>query len=679
MKWWICLGLCVCSMWAKPKPQWVESKICEQEHCAIGQASKQEGETSAIARALKELRLSLNTSVQAEYEQSTDESGQSVANERIRIYAGAHNIGYKILDRYEDSKYLYIKLQYDPSKKLVKEAPAPEFRELDNLEKLCQDSKLDGYYCVHLGNAYHKGELELAKNDKLALKYYKKACLMGTLEGCVLAGEIALKESKKSAQWYFSHACENGYGLACAKSAGLEELVRKRLDLYALGCKLNDSTSCAYLGEIYALGLANLQANHAKAKDFYKQSARLDPYGDGAVLLLGESNFDPASMQRLCDHNNARACALLGQQKQDSSLLQKAFSLGSAQAAYFLALQARDKARDNFLTHSCEIGVRNDFTKACEALGDTLLASDKARAQDYYATSCNHLFYEASACQKLYDLSPDKCENESVCVSLAIEQDPALALSSAVDSIIDDDSPLDPTLTPKPSQNKSLESTFEKVDSTPKSTAKALPPSKPKIIKLFGELGLGGVGAMRFPEIKGMHKILDDEAMSFAGSARLGIELSTAKQPLSFYAAPFIELAWQGLFSAEDFAREKERDDDKSDEESGRVSALLFGSGIQAGVQYKIYRAYGIVNYLANFSKLSHDISVPLRDMLGVGFGVGIELSSMRLGVQYLYQSYTYHTGYIYSDRHSSILVLDSTSKARSGAHGVFLTIGFGF
>lgn len=668
---WVWLGALALlgTMQAKPAPGWVESKICAEQHCAIGQASKQEGQTSAIARALKELRLSLNTSVQAEYEQSTDTSGQSVASERVRIYAGAHNIGYKILARYEDKKYVYVKIQYDPSKKLVDEAPAPEFKELENLERLCEDSTLEGYYCVSLGDKYHKGELELAKNDKLALKYYKKACLMGTLEGCVQAGEIALKESKKSAQWYYAHACENGYGLACTKMAGLEEAARKKLDLYTQGCKLNDALSCAYLGEVYALGLANLQKNVAKAKALYKQSSQLSQYGDGAVLLLGESGFDKSSMQKLCNHNNARACAYLGQSEQDSSLLQKAFALGSAQGAYFLSIQAKEpRAREKLLTHSCEVGVQNDFTKACEALGDTLLASDKARAQEYYATSCNHLFYEESACKKLYDLAPSKCQNESVCLSFANESVPAaVAVSSAVDAIIDEDGELDSTIVRKAKKKPQASQEGKKLESS----SSIFAPREPKRVRIVGELALGA-HSMDFPKIRGMHKITDDSAMGFMGVGRLGVEISTAKQPLSFYAMPFIELAWQGLFDAEEFAREQD------DDEYGKVSALLFGSGIQAGVQYKIWRLYGVVDYMANFSRISRNVSVPLQNMLGVGVGVGCELAFMRVGVQYMYQSYAYNTGAIYDNRHSSTLVLDS-SKARSGAHAVFVILGVGF
>lgn len=670
MRWaWLGALALLGTMQAKPAPEWVESKICTEQHCAIGQASKQEGQTSAIARALKELRLSLNTSVQAEYEQSTDTSGQSVASERVRIYAGAHNIGYKILARYEDKKYVYVKIQYDPSKKLVDEAPAPEFKELENLERLCEDSTFEGYYCVSLGDKYHKGELELAKNDKLALKYYKKACLMGTLEGCVQAGEIALKESKKSAQWYYAHACENGYGLACTKMAGLEEVARKKLDLYTQGCKLNDALSCAYLGEVYALGLANLQKNAAKAKALYKQSSQLSQYGDGAVLLLGESSFDKSSMQKLCNHNNARACAYLGQSEQDSSLLQKAFALGSAQGAYFLSLQAKEpRAREKLLTHSCEVGAQNDFTKACEALGDTLLASDKVRAQDYYATSCNHLFYEESACKKLYDLAPNKCQNESVCLSFANESVPAaVAVSSAVDAIIDEDGELDSTIVRKAKKQPQVIQASKKLEST----SSILAPREPKRVRIVGELALGA-HSMDFPKIRGMHKITDDSAMGFMGVGRLGVEVSTARQPLSFYATPFIELAWQGLFDAEEFAREQD------DDEDGKVSALLFGSGIQAGVQYKIWRLYGVVDYMANFSRISRNVSVPLQNVLGVGVGVGCELAFMRVGVQYMYQSYAYNTGAIYDNRHSSTLVLDS-SKARSGAHAVFVTLGVGF
>ncbi|WP_299325655.1 hypothetical protein [uncultured Helicobacter sp.] len=701
-------------------PQWAESGICQEHDCAVGQASKEEGQMSALAHALQNLRLSLSSNVQAEYNEKTTD-GKSSADSRVKIYAGMHNIGYKILDRYEDKKHIYIKIQYDPNKKLANDDPAPEFRELENLEKLCDDTTLNGYYCVGLGNKYHKGELELAPNPKLALKYYKKACSLGTLEGCVLAGQIIeSSDSPKGAQWYFSNACENGYGLGCFKQAGNENLARKKLELYTRGCALGDDRSCAYLGEVYALGLANLRANPAKAHELYERANAQNPYGDAAVLALLDSapsldiakdatRMDKKALRDLCEHNNARACAYLGQLSNSNDLLQKSAMLDSALGYYLLSLrESTHQTRIDMLTHSCRLGLASDFTKGCEALGDELLSSDKPAAQGYYQASCGHLFYEKSACQKLYDIDPKLCNNESVCLSFgALDSTDdlvadvasasiagatsAVAVSNAVDAVIDGKSGVNMPA-PKPrdsipesaSQDSPDSANLNPIatESTPKMSWGNHVPGifqarEPKHVRLIGEIALGA-HSMDYPQIRDMHKYLEHDEFFFMGNAKLGLEISTAKPTFSLFVAPYVQLSYAQLFDAGDFAskQKSEKDDDEKDE--GNVSALMFGAGLQAGFQYKIWHLYAIADYGVNFSRISNGVSVPLRDMFGIGVGTGVELSFLRLGMQYIHNFYSYNTGSIYPNRGGANLVLDSASVRSSG--GVFLlTIGFGF
>lgn len=756
-------------------PKWAESGICTEPDCAVGQASKkadkpseaQDAQMSALAHALQNLRLSLSTNVQAEYNEQTAADGQSHADSRVKIYAGMHNIGYKILDRYEDKSRVYIKIQYDPSKKLANADPAPEFRELENLEKLCDDTKLNGYYCVGLGEKYHKGELELAPNPKLALKYYKKACSLGTLEGCVLAGELTLAEAKaeskapesksaeskskesstldsasitpialdpkatKAAQWYFSHACENGYGLGCFKRAALESQARKKLDLYTQGCALDDERSCTYLGEVYALGLANLRANPEKARALYTKATERNPYSQAALLLLLDSapsaniakdaaRMDRKALRDLCEHSNATACAYLGQRENDNALLQKAAMLESAHAHYLLALrQNAPQAQIDMLATSCELGLASDFTKGCEMLGDMLAPSDKQAAQSYYQASCGHLFYEKSACQKLYEIDPKLCNNESICLALGgadgIEAGDelvadvasaaganasssgdianaasAVALSNAVDALLDGTSGTggtnDASKAPKPrAQDFGAEATeldsIQSAESSPETTTtswsnrafRVFEPREPKRVRIMGEIGLGA-HAMSYPQIKGMARYVESDDLGFMGRGKLGLELSTAKPRFSLFAAPYVQLSYAQLFGADEFASGR---DDEEDED-GQVSALLFGAGLHAGLQYKIWRLYGIAEYGANFSKISHNISVPLRDMISLGVGAGVELRFVRLGVEYLYSFYSYNTGSVYPNRGGANLVLDSAS-VRGGGSVFLFTIGFGF
>lgn len=697
-------------------PKWAESGICPERDCAVGQASKEEGQMSALAHALQNLRLSLSSNVQAQYSENTID-GKSSANSRVKIYAGMHNIGYKILDRYEDKKHIYIKIQYDPDKKLANDDPSPEFRELENLEKLCDDTGLNGYYCVALGNKYRKGELELAPNPKLALKYYKKACSLGTLDGCVLAGQIIeSSDSPKGAQWYFSHACENGYGLGCFKQAGNENLARKKHELYTQGCALGDAQSCAYLGEVYALGLANLRANPTKARELYERANAKNPYGDAAVLILLDSapslnistdaaHMDKKALRNLCEHNNARACAYLGQLSNSNDLLQKSAMLDSALGYYLLSLrESTPKTRTDMLTNSCKLGLAGDFTKGCEALGDELLSSDKAAAQSYYQASCGHLFYEKSACQKLYDINPKLCNNESICLGFgALDGDElvadvasanmagamgAVAISNAVDAVIDGKSGAN---TPTPKQDSSIESArLDSPDSanldpaTTESTPNIswsdralgiLQAREPKRVRILGEIALGA-HSMDYPQIRGMHKYLEHDDFFFIGNAKLGLEISTAKPTFSLFVAPYVQLSCAQLFSAESLA--SERKSEKDDDDEGSVSALMFGAGAQAGFQYKIWRVYAIADYGVNFSRISSGVSVPLRDMFGIGVGTSVELSYLRLGMQYIHSFYSYNTGAAYSNHGGSTLVLDSAS-ARANAGVLLFTIGFGF
>ncbi|OHU81483.1 hypothetical protein BKN38_08915 [Helicobacter sp. CLO-3] len=419
----------------------------------------------------------LGSSVRAEYQENTDDDGNVKASEQVQLYASAQNIGYKILARYKDKKRIYVKIQYDPNKKLINNELPSEFSAISSLEKLCDDKRLEGYYCVELAHKYARGSDGLAVNKSLAQKYYTKGCSMGSPNGCAESAELLIKTNmpedthgmtiaqalprkiSSQAKSSFKKACEGGFGYGCLRLASFEEDIKDKRDLYIKGCELNDALSCALVGEIYELGLAHIQQNSAKALRYYARSCDIGERSgswsisdaasssaqemlDGCALFANMQN-DRTKLKTLCeDKNNARACVLyadkLSSKDEARAFLVKAASLDSARGHYALSVGTYGDSAYTFggqaaiFKRACAVGVDVDFTRSCADLGLAAQESSSPIPQEeqvgYLQMACGHVFYDKRACAAL----PKKlCNNEEVCLEQERQEQEAQALAES--------------------------------------------------------------------------------------------------------------------------------------------------------------------------------------------------------------------------------------------------------
>lgn len=654
-------------------PQWAKSGICDEKDCAVGEASKKEGEASALARALKNLRLSLGTSVQANYDERTNSEGESRASAQTKVYASMQNIGYNVLDKFSDEKKIYIKIQYEPNKKILPNEEIGEFSIISNFEKLCKSRDLDGYYCVSLGKKYENGENDLAKNDNIALKYYEQGCKMGTLEGCVYAGNLIqnqniqniLKGEKSSqkSKSFFAKACDGGLGLGCQKQASIEADALKRRDLYKQGCALDDGLSCAILGEIYEFGLAHLQKNQNTAEIAYEDSKGIDKNGDGAVILaskLKDKSRRIREYKRLCEANNARACALLGQEENNKNYLEKSAVLNSPRGLYFLALKQESRnTKIELLKKSCLLGEAKDFTKGCVELGNLYAPSQEST--QYYGISCKSLFYEQEACERLYDISPKVCNNDTICEQIAQSRQSQLATN----------------LQDLDSQESDYYQRYAKSSKT-KRTYDEQNSLSPRL-SLFLTAGLGATDSIKLDKITNSSK-LDSSGANFVFAMRFGAEMRLLRYKITPYIAPYIGISSTDIFDVSDFKG-------VNSSQSKTLSAVMINAGSQAGIKLSGIRIYGIIDYgYRLFDKGVKDIPVPIRSALGFGGGIGYRFNFWTISIEYMQALYTYNGGELrdangtrnyYSAKNYELRLNNSMHTAKSS---VFLfNIGLAF
>lgn len=664
-------GLVVNLTFASSVPQWAKSGICNEKDCAVGEASKKEGEASALARALKSLRLSLGTSVQANYEERVNNEGESKASAQTKIYASMQNIGYKVIDRFIDDKKIYIKIQYEPTKKILPNEEIGEFSIISNFEKLCKSRDLDGYYCVSLGKKYENGENDLAKNDTIALKYYEQGCKMGTLEGCVYAGNLlqqqnmqgVLKGEKSSqkAKQFFSKACEGGLGLGCERLASMESEPTVRRDLYKKGCLLDDALSCAILGEIYEFGLAHLSKNHITAEVAYEDSKGIDKNGEGAVILaskIKDKSRRIREYKKLCEAHNARACALLGQEENNITYLEKSSALNSPRGLYFLALKQEARStKSELLKKSCLLGEAKDFTKGCVELGN--LYAPSKESLEYYSIACGSLFYAQEACEKLYEISPKACNNEVVCEQIAN--------------------------TRRATTQVAQENDYDTYTHTIKSKSRYTPNDETALsslsprFSLFLTAGFGAADTIKLENIKGYDEIQSSGA-NFVFALRFGSEMRLLHKKFTPYIAPYIGISSTDIFDISDFSG-------VSSTRSKTLSMTAINGGSQAGIKLGGLRVYGLIDYgYRLFSEGTQDIAVPIRSTLGIGGGIAYRFKVWVISVEYLQATYTYNGGEIKSSRQNNyyswsknleLNLNSSTHKTKSSIFLVNLGIAF--
>ena len=100
----------------------------------------------------------------------------------------------------------------DPGLKLALEKKYKQA--LANFIERCANN--DGFACGMAGFFYQKGFKDIKKDEKLAIKFYKKGCSLGDADSCTLLGYEAYKKGNlKKAKELLKKGCELGNKDAC--------------------------------------------------------------------------------------------------------------------------------------------------------------------------------------------------------------------------------------------------------------------------------------------------------------------------------------------------------------------------------------------------------------------------------------------------------------------------------
>ena len=100
----------------------------------------------------------------------------------------------------------------DPGLKLAFEKKYKEA--LANFIERCSNN--DAYACGMAGFFYQKGFGKIKKDEKLAIKFYKKGCALGDADSCTLLGYEAYKKGDlKKAKELLRKGCDLGNKDAC--------------------------------------------------------------------------------------------------------------------------------------------------------------------------------------------------------------------------------------------------------------------------------------------------------------------------------------------------------------------------------------------------------------------------------------------------------------------------------
>ena len=361
--------------------------------------------------------------------------------------------------------------------------------------------------------------------------------------------------------------------------------------------------------------------------------------------------FDEKDMQELCDKNNARACAYIGEKTNNKDLLEKSAMLGSPLGYYYLAqYQQNPSTQYNLLKNSCEIGVDEDFTKGCEALGD--LTHNTQERAELYAKSCNHLFYEQSACEKLYKIDPDLCNNEDICEVIAQNK-----------------------------KQKNLQDIWLAKQQKQQKHNMADGPYMRTIVDIQIGVTLMDFSAITAEETRNnwwrrsQNESEEGAHLNTLGiGAKVGWEFGIRRENFSVFATPFLGVSSHtGSITI--------GDDLDMEEDENAIQTTLMNLGTYAGIQYHSLRLYGILDCGFNFS--NHPWKT--GNMLGLGIGAGWVFSrSMSIDIQYIVYSYSYTKGVLryteWWDNDDPIFILDTEREQTSSqAQGIYLAFRFYF
>ncbi|MDP2077340.1 MAG: zinc-ribbon domain-containing protein [Sulfuricurvum sp.] len=152
-------------------------------------------------------------------------------------------------------------------------------------KKACDSGNANA--CVSLGTMYGSGQgIKIDGNQNL--KYYKKGCDGGRADACEILGtyydggriigyEVVAEDDKTQAARFYKKACDGGNTNGCAAigsmyslGEGVKKDFNKAFPLLKKGCGGDNADACAILGSFYAYGLVG-EVDSIEAARFYKK------------------------------------------------------------------------------------------------------------------------------------------------------------------------------------------------------------------------------------------------------------------------------------------------------------------------------------------------------------------------------------------------------------------------
>jgi uncharacterized protein len=270
---------------------------------------------------------------------------------------------------YKNALELY-KLVREPAAKIEKEqkrqaAINKKKSELQAIVKNLENQCNRGYgdKCTNLGYKYDIGK-DVAVNEQLAFKYYKKACDLKSSAGC------------------------NNLGSFYQSGRGTTVDLKRAAELYKWACdKHNIKYGCSNLANLYKYGLG-VKKNPARARKLYAKSCNAGKKVDCKQLELipktDEEKFD--ENYKLCNQNKSEACALVGlaystgkgaphNGYEAEDYFKKSCKLSSGLGCYHAGKKAKHFVTDRYRYYkkSCRLGN----SLGCKALEEVKVQLDK--------------------------------------------------------------------------------------------------------------------------------------------------------------------------------------------------------------------------------------------------------------------------------------------------------------
>ena len=112
-------------------------------------------------------------------------------------------------------------------------------------KRLCDEGNMVG--CFNLGVLHMKGISGAQKDESIALKYFRKACNGGDIDGCLNAGKY-YEEGEDVRQDLF-----------------------KAVAFYTKACDGEDAYACMILANLYRDGKGAIKRDSTKAAGYYKK------------------------------------------------------------------------------------------------------------------------------------------------------------------------------------------------------------------------------------------------------------------------------------------------------------------------------------------------------------------------------------------------------------------------